>query len=328
MKTTYYIAEPVHALCRLAGVDAVEVAGVAGVPASYLIDSERGITAQETFALWTALCSVSPLEDLPIVLARRAAQVQIVPTLMAYLLSPTVEAGLRQLALFKGGTGPFIMDVSYSNDMLCVTVECSEKNLSFPTNFGLFEAVYIVELLRLTTASYIKPVSVEFSESFQGAEAFFGVVPCIAPKVALHFTKEDAARTLVSKNDGLLEYLRPMLEVSLERHRPSKTTTEIVVLHLQEQQAPFSCNLSSVASSLGQSQRVLQRALKAEGTSFQAITRKMRMQLAMSLLIQSDDQIFVIAAKLGYKDPNSFFRAFRRFTGLTPNQVRETRDKM
>ncbi|MEL6525713.1 MAG: AraC family transcriptional regulator, partial [Chloroflexota bacterium] len=48
----------------------------------------------------------------------------------------------------------------------------------------------------------------------------------------------------------------------------------------------------------------------------------LREELARSYLTTSDYTSGQIAFLLGYEDPNSFFRAFRSWTGQTPEVVR------
>ena len=321
MVSTYYIADPIHALCRLAHVPLAEVAQAAGLSAAAIEDKGRGISAAETFALWTALRTLSDDPDLPINLARQAARVQIVPTLLAYSLSPTVDTGLQQLAVFKKATGPFLMEVCHLGSELKVTVQSSETDLALPRYLGLFEAAYLVELVRLSTASHVIPTQVQIPESQPNAADFFGIAPLHGPAVAVSLKADDASLPLVSTNDTLLNQLQPTFEKAVKRHQPAPPIAEIVALHIRENATLSQVSLSSVARSLGLSQRALQRLLKAQDTSFQAVLRNTRLHMAMMLLIQGDDTVATIAVKLGYQDANSFYRAFQRWTGLTPNQV-------
>ena len=70
------------------------------------------------------------------------------------------------------------------------------------------------------------------------------------------------------------------------------------------------------------STRTLQRHLKNEGTSFQAALNETRESLARHYLMNSAMSAGEISFLLGYEDPNSFYRAFRSWTGLTPDKLR------
>ena len=47
-----------------------------------------------------------------------------------------------------------------------------------------------------------------------------------------------------------------------------------------------------------------------------------RVELAVELLRDTDNTYVEIAAELGYSEPNNFARAFKRWTGKTPEQYR------
>ena len=64
--------------------------------------------------------------------------------------------------------------------------------------------------------------------------------------------------------------------------------------------------------------RTLQRALKAEGTSFREIRLRFVEQRALSLVSETDMPIEEITKALGYSDPRSFRRVFKEWTGVSP----------
>jgi AraC-like DNA-binding protein len=81
-------------------------------------------------------------------------------------------------------------------------------------------------------------------------------------------------------------------------------------------------DLSTVAARLDLSSRTLKRRLAEHGSGFQALLDQARHRDALRLLENPDLEIRQIAAVLGYRDPPSFTRAFRRWTGQAPNRAR------
>lgn len=79
---------------------------------------------------------------------------------------------------------------------------------------------------------------------------------------------------------------------------------------------------SRVAHELGMSVRNLHRHLLKHATSFKALLDDCRRQLAFRYLRQSDCSINEICYRLGFNDPSSFNRAFRRWTGESPGKWR------
>jgi AraC-like DNA-binding protein len=64
------------------------------------------------------------------------------------------------------------------------------------------------------------------------------------------------------------------------------------------------------------------RRLADEGATFQMLLDETRKDLAIRYLLKSDMNNQQIAHLVGYRDPNAFQRAFRKWTGTTPQAFR------
>lgn len=82
-------------------------------------------------------------------------------------------------------------------------------------------------------------------------------------------------------------------------------------------------NLNSTARELAMSRRDLQRKLNAGGASYQNILDELRCELALNYLSQNTN-LREIAHLLGFFDVSAFSRAFKSWTGSTPQQVRRS----
>jgi len=78
-----------------------------------------------------------------------------------------------------------------------------------------------------------------------------------------------------------------------------------------------------IASSLNFSVRNLQRRLHAEGISFKQLLDETRKDLAAQYIQDSHRRIGEITYLLGFSEPINFTRAFRRWTGVSPNEFRQ-----
>ncbi len=67
------------------------------------------------------------------------------------------------------------------------------------------------------------------------------------------------------------------------------------------------------------------RRLAEEGLSYQGLIDELRRDLAIDALIHSRSSVSEIAAYLGFADPGSFHRAFKKWTGSPPAGYRKTR---
>lgn len=86
-----------------------------------------------------------------------------------------------------------------------------------------------------------------------------------------------------------------------------------------------SCDLEDVARELGVPTRRLRFELSRAGTSFSQLLADFRYALARKLLRSTDEPIENIVYLTGFSEPSTFYRAFKRWSGMTPVQYRESR---
>lgn len=80
--------------------------------------------------------------------------------------------------------------------------------------------------------------------------------------------------------------------------------------------------LEHVAARLCMSSRNLKRRLQQSGSSFRALLDEARHRDALRLMANPALDLQQVGLALGYTDPACFTRAFRRWTGKTPSEVR------
>lgn len=78
------------------------------------------------------------------------------------------------------------------------------------------------------------------------------------------------------------------------------------------------------AHRLGIPVRTLQRRLKESGLTYSELVEQTRCELACRLLDKPGAKAAAVARTLGYTDPSSFSRAFRRWTGMSPRAYRHS----
>jgi AraC-like DNA-binding protein len=83
-----------------------------------------------------------------------------------------------------------------------------------------------------------------------------------------------------------------------------------------------SCTYSGVASMLGMQPRTLQRRLRAEGESFEAIKDGVRREIALRYLKRSTIPLLRVAKMLGYSDTSALSRSCYRWFCASPRQLR------
>jgi AraC-like DNA-binding protein len=82
------------------------------------------------------------------------------------------------------------------------------------------------------------------------------------------------------------------------------------------------CSVNGCAEKLGTSARTLQKRLTKIDVKFSNIVQNERIRLAKHALLRGECSLDEIALQLGYSEQTSFGRAFKRFTGMTPQAYR------
>jgi AraC-like DNA-binding protein len=85
------------------------------------------------------------------------------------------------------------------------------------------------------------------------------------------------------------------------------------------------CSIEHCAKKLGTSVRTLQSHLSEANLRFSDILEDQRITLAKTYLEQNQLSLDEVAALLGYSEQSSFGRAFKRWTGCTPQRYRALR---
>ena len=82
--------------------------------------------------------------------------------------------------------------------------------------------------------------------------------------------------------------------------------------------------LPEIADRLCTTTATLHRRLKAEGTSWQQLKDESRREAAMAYIDSGDYSNVQVAEMMGFSDSSTFYRAFKKWTGKTPQQYRES----
>lgn len=78
-----------------------------------------------------------------------------------------------------------------------------------------------------------------------------------------------------------------------------------------------------LSDALAVSPRTLKRKLADQGTSYSELLEHLRLQRSMLLLENAELSVQEVADRVGYSDTANFTRAFKRWTGVTPQAFRQ-----
>ena len=210
-------------------------------------------------------------------------------------------------------------------DPLTLVVEAAPELASLGHPVETAVGLWVVLSRSLSGVRWI-PRAVSFRHAPLGSPRehaeLFGVAPSFgAKRDALVFD----AGTLDLPVHGAERALRSPLLRLLEGRLAVPVEPEVLArlrVELRGRLARGAADRNTVARSLGMSERTLARRLREAGTSYQVALEETRRGLALDLLANPALAVYELAFLLGYSEPSTFHRAFRRWTGQSPHAWR------
>ena len=321
----YKIARATEQICALLGISPLAVMRRLRRPDDFLENEGRGVTAQEFFEGWNAMVEEAARPDLPLFMGRAYARGPFNSAFFSFTCSPNVQVGLERLGLFKPLSGPLSLQVTRAADHVRIVKTTNTPGLPLPATFAATELVFLIEAIRTCTGAHVVPQAAQMPKDLPcrpEIEAFLGCPVSIGPVTQMKLSLEDADRVLLSRNPEHWAAIEPSFLKELQLVTGETRTTQQVQTLLTEMLPAGQSSIDQVADRMRMSTRSLQRHLKDEGQSYQTLLDETRQALALSYLKETQLNIDEISYLLAYRDPNSFYRAFQGWTGMTPLAAR------
>jgi AraC-like DNA-binding protein len=243
--------------------------------------------------------------------------------LLDYLIitCDTVSAGVRQLArYFWIETIPIVFDIRDDRDPI-------EVRVTAPAPFAVEYVVSLMTFhLRHETEGRFFFSDVMLRHQPDDVAAMSDALGCPAQTMSswdgvrigseswnLPLRRRDPVlrRVLETQANDVLTRLPPRMGLALE-----------VQWTLAARVAGGDTRIDTIARHLAMSARSLQRRLSAEGVTYQDLVEATRKEAATRYVASSTLSLAEIAYLVGYSEPASFHRAFKRWYGVTPEGFR------
>lgn len=117
--------------------------------------------------------------------------------------------------------------------------------------------------------------------------------------------------------DLVRQQLNPLLKVPIGRNDLVASVANRIRYGMQDHSTQ-----QGLAAQVNISERTLRRRLVEQQTSYRGLRDEARYERARDLLMNTEMKIADVAQTLGYADSRSFRRAFKRWSGLLPTELR------
>jgi len=246
----------------------------------------------------------------------------------AWLASHTLRDALNRFVRYlRIVSEKIFLKLEEGPDGLMLALNYKILGMRVPAQIDMGMAMSI-HICRLNFGEDLKPVAVNFMHAEPPCtEKYFALfkapVRFSADTDSITFSNPDVERYLTGANPQLarlndqvmIEYL-----AKVDKDDIVNRVTAVIVDMLPSGGVVD----EKVAETLGMSVRGLQRRLKETGTTFRTILDAARKDLSSTYVRDPDIELAEVAFLLGFSDQSAFSRAFKRWTGKPPSEVRKS----
>ncbi|USD22617.1 helix-turn-helix transcriptional regulator [Microbulbifer variabilis] len=308
-------------------IDTALALAYAGLPADLLQRESVTLTPVEYFRFWCGIDQASKDKPLPLLLAEHLTAETFDPPVFASLCSENLNQALLRIQQYKPLIGPMELHLDITDKYTRLNLECYGSDEIIPTALGLSELIFYIRLARLGTRDKIQPLELalpQLPEDQTPYQMFFGCSIKKSDRVRICFSAQDAQKPFLTANAPMWDFFEGKLSQQLKDLGSEATMGERVGSVLMELLPAGESSIEAVSERLMISKRTLQRKLGEENHTFQSVLQEIRVSLADHYLSKSNLHLGEISFMLGFKEPNSFIRAYRGWKGVTPLQYRNS----
>ncbi|GAA3570928.1 MULTISPECIES: AraC family transcriptional regulator [Marinobacter] len=246
-----------------------------------------------------------------------------------FLSSPTFGEGLRraqnyQRLLSDAANTDFFVE----GDEACMVLDTASEEVSRLKHFNECFVQGLVTFFKSITDGRFQPSRIEFEhhrdtgqalvQDTLGCEVVFG-----AKENRLFFPVRLLAHPSPHAEPELLALHERFASEQVARLEKKDIVGQVerIVAELLDS---GEVTLDAVAERLQIKPRTLRTRLTEAETSFNQVLADFRYRLARQLLATTDESIDEIVYLTGFSEPSTFYRAFKRWSGMTPIEYRKT----
>lgn len=233
----------------------------------------------------------------------------------------------RACAFYNLFEQPLSLALSEQDDLATLTIE-TEAEIYDPHHF-LQESLLVIwhrlacwltgHQIELTSSCFNYPAPDHVKEY---RHLFNSPLQFNQPKTGISFHKRYLELPVLRDERALKRFLDTSPADLLAKPDGSRTYAARIRAIIGRDFSTTVPDFDQIAQQINVSPQTLRRRLKEEGTSYQEIKDQLRRDMAIHHLSRNDLSINEIAARVGFTEPSTFHRAFKKWTGMTPGAYR------
>jgi AraC-like DNA-binding protein len=316
------------ARARKAGVALAPLLAKANLTVQQIDDSRVRLAARDQIQLLDLVADAVPDDLLGVHLAQHCDLREM--GLLYYVLasSETVIEALRRAVRYAVLVNEGVLQQCTVGRQIRIAFKYVGISRHLDRHQSEFWMVLLVRVLRQLTGLGVSASRVRLVHArqktpreltpFLGRDIRFG-----ASVDEISFSAPIGSARVIGADPYLNKHLIAYYEDALARRRLSRGSFRAQVENAVVPLLPHAeVRIGEIARRLGLSQRTLARRLNEEGLTFSALLAGLRHDLADRYLADGDTSISQIAWLLGYQEVSAFSKAYKRWSGKAPREVR------
>ena len=327
MKTDrrYHFGQELEMSCKILGVDFDRVLEKTGIKPDDIGMKHLMMTAEQVAHSVSAISSEYGRDDMHIKLTDGYLLNPVGISNLAFISSATVKDGIERIVKIKPTTFPALFKSTLSSAGLKVSMHKGHSDFFFDGFLEIIMYRWLALCIRKYTLENITPKRLVLSSEIPYQDEIAAELGCpieISSYNVIEFDAQTIALPLITVNDFLAD------AVDQETiHRIDKSKADLSLCAMTEQSIrrilpSGNITVERVSNELALSKRTFERRLSQEGVTFRELLEKTRAELSLNYLSNQDYSLSETSFMLGFNEPNSFFRAFKKWHGSTPLQIR------
>jgi AraC-like DNA-binding protein len=325
---TYNVGQEVLAACQLLDVDPCVLLKPLAMPDKICDQSGLHLTAAQIAKLFAILVTEYGKDDFHIKLADGFAKASFGHAFLALQCSENLHKGIYRVARFKELIEPVRWRITESDMTLNIQLQSLSSDFQLFGVGQIMSFLWLVKSMRNVSAKTIHPISVCVTDPFPYQDEIKNELGCkidIGEQACIVFRLDDLAHPILSVN----RYVTSGLEAGAakvrlhSRNNDNGAIFSNAVYKIILELLPSGVVTSErTAMRLALSKRTFERRLSEHGVTFSELLSGCRQDMVRHYLLDTRLPINEISLLLGYREVNSFYRAFKEWFDCSPLDFR------
>jgi len=329
MKDSGILLRLVHESMLKLNLDVMTIYQKCGVTTAHVSDTKSRFKHKVTDVFWNVVEEVSQDKNIGLRVAEHLPLFRGQVLEYLFLSSHTFGDGLNRALNYQrlltdissayleinGKDAALILDTKVGDKLNHQFVECI--------------SVGIIRFFQSVTDDHFKVIKMEFMfDEPEDISEYQRIYQCdlafSQPQNAIHFSADVLDYQSIHAEPELLKLHEQVAEQHVARLEQEDMVLEVrrIIGELLDSQ---DVSLELVAQKLNMTPRHLRSMLNLANTNFNQILADYRSLLAKRLLVRTNEAIDEIVYLTGFSEPSTFYRAFKRWTGVTPVEYRKAK---